>query len=73
MYAGEDYHSATSYSVVFYAGMTNVSFNISIHDDDRFEGNESFILDIDPSTLPESVTVDDPGQATVMIVDDDGK
>ena len=33
---------------------------------------ESFILDIDPSVLSDSVTVDDPGQATVMIVDDDG-
>ena len=62
-----------SYSIVFHTGMTNVSFNISIRDDDMLEGNETFILDINPTSLPDSVTVDDPGQATVMIVDDDGK
>ena len=73
MYVGEDYDSTMSYSVVFLAGMTTVSFNISIHDDDIFEGSESFILDINANTLPDSVTADDPSQATVMIVDDDGK
>ena len=62
-----------SYSVVFHAGMTTVSFNISIHDDDIFEGSESFILDINANTLPDSVTADEPSQATIMIVDDDGK
>ena len=73
MCAGEDYDSTMSYSVVFHAGMTTVSFNISIHNDDIFEGNESFILDINANTLPDSVTADDPSQATIMIVDDDGK
>ena len=73
MYVGEDYDSTMSYSVVFLAGMTTVSFNISIHDDDIFEGSESFILDINTNTLPDSVTADDPSQATIMIVDDDGK
>ena len=73
MYAGEDYDSTMSYSVVFLAGMTTVSFNISIRDDDIFEGSESFILDINTNILPDSVTADDPSQATIMIVDDDGK
>ena len=73
MYVGEDYDSTMSYSVVFLAGMTTVSFNISIRDDDIFEGSESFILDINTNILPDSVTADDPSQATIMIVDDDGK
>ena len=72
MYVGEDYVSTLFYNVVFHAGMTNVSFNISIYDDNMLEGSESFILNINPTSLPGSVTVDDPGQATVMIVDDDG-
>jgi len=36
------------------------------------EGNEDFTLTIDPS-LPSGVSVGDPGEATVTIVDDDGK
>ena len=71
-YAGEDYGSTLLYNVVLYAGMTSVSFNISIHDDNMLEGDESFILNINANILPVSITVDDPGQATVMIVDDEG-
>ena len=38
------------------------------------EGNETFMLTIDSTSLPPTgVTVGDPGQATVTIVDDDGK
>ena len=53
--------------------MTSVPFDIPINDDDILEGNEDFMITIDPSTLPTDVTVGNPGQATVTIVDDDRK
>ena len=37
------------------------------------EGDENFKLNINSSSLPSNVTRGDPGQATVTIVDDDGK
>ena len=55
--------------------MTSVPFDIPINNDDIFEGNENFMLTIDPNSLPTDVsfTVGSPDQATVTIVDDDGK
>jgi len=58
---------------IFQAGSTSISFNISITDNDIFEGNESFTLDINSVFLPDDVTIGDLGQATVIIFDDDGK
>ena len=66
-----DYTSG-SYSVTFPAGVMSVPFSISINDDNIFENNENFILTINPS-LPTGVMVDNPGQATVTIVDNDCK
>ena len=67
-----DYGSGP-YTVTFPAGMTSVPFNVSINNDDIFEGNEDFTLTIDPSSLPGDVNVGNPSQATVTIVDDDRK
>ena len=69
-----DYGSGP-YTVTFPAGMTMVSFNIPINDDDILEGSESFMLTIDPNSLPSggTITVGSPDQATVTIVDDDRK
>ena len=53
--------------------MTSVSFDISITDDNLFEGNENFILTIDPSSLLSVGSVVIPSQAIVTIVDNDGK
>ena len=53
--------------------MTRVPFNVSLIDDIIYEGNEDFTLTIDPSSLPTGVTVGNPDQATVTIVDNDGK
>ena len=53
--------------------MTSVPFDIPINDDMIFEGNENFMLTIDPSSLPDDVSVGSPGQATVTIVDDDSE
>ena len=71
---GDVYGSGSeSFIVVFPAGVTNVSFDIPISDDNILEDNENFVLTIDPSSLPTNVTIGDPGQATVTIVDDDCK
>ena len=53
--------------------MTSVAFDIPINNDMILEGLEDFMLTIDPSSLPTDVSVGDPGQATVTIVDDDCK
>ena len=50
-----------------------VPFNISINDDILFEGNENFMLTINPFPLPTGVSVGSPDQATVTIVDNDRK
>ena len=49
---------------------TSFSFNVSLIDDDIFEGNENFTLSIRTS-LP--IMVVEPVQTTVTIVDDDRK
>ena len=69
---GVDYGSGP-YTVTFPAGTTMVSFNIPINDDMIFEGNEDFMLTINPSPLPTGVSVGSPDQATVTIVDNDRK
>ena len=67
-----DYTSGP-YSVTFPANVTRVEFSISINNDTLFENNENFTLSINSSSLPTGVMVGDPGEATVTIVDDDGK
>ena len=64
-----DYTSGP-YTVTFPAGQTTATFDVPINDDNILEDNENFILTIDPSSLPSNVTIGDPGQATVTIVDD---
>ena len=66
---GDDYSSGP-YNVTFTAGTTNSSFAISIRNDNTFEDNESFALTI--ASLPNIITVGNPHQATVTIVDDEG-
>jgi len=67
-----DYNSGP-YPVRFPAGVTSVTFNIPINDDSILEDNENFMLTINQPSLPEGVTVDEPDEATVTIVDNDGK
>ena len=74
---GEDYDSGP-YSVKFNAGMTEVTLNVSIVDDDILERNETFRnetfnLTVNVSSLPNKVSVGDHGQATVTIMDNDSK
>ena len=53
--------------------MTRFPFNVSILDDKILEEDENFILSIDPSSLPCSVTIGNYNQATVTILEDECK
>ena len=53
--------------------MTIVPFNVSITDDNIHEIDENFMLTINATSVPTSVSVGNPSQATVTIVDDDRK
>jgi len=69
---GVDYVSGP-YNVTIPAGMTRASFNVSIINDSIFEFDENFTLTIISTSHPSNVTMTDPAQTTVTIVDDDGK
>ena len=58
--------------MIFLPGMTNVSLNISIIDDDVLENNENFYLSIDEDSLPTSITTGSTDRTIVNILDDDG-
>ena len=53
--------------------MTRAPFTIPINDDNIHEIDETFLLTIDPSSLPAAVNRGNPGQARVTIVDNDRK
>ena len=61
------------YLVRINAGETSVLLSIPINDDDILEGNEEFYLSFNLSLLPNHVNVTNPEQATVIIMDNDGK
>jgi len=67
-----DYNSGPYY-VTFPAGVTSVTFDVPITDDSILESNENFMLTINQPSLPTGVSPGDPSEATVTIVDDDGK
>ena len=68
---GEDYGSGP-YDVMIPADTTRVQFDVAITDDKVLEKAENFILTINMSSSPFSVIIANP-EATVTIVDDDGK
>jgi len=61
------------YVVIFPAGMTTILFDAHIKDDEILERNEIFQLIIKSNSLPNGVTIDNPTEATVTIVDNDCK
>ena len=67
-----DYTSGP-YTVIIPGGSTTATFNVSINDDDIYEGNEDFMLTIDETSLPNGVTPGNPDEAIVTIVDNDRK
>lgn len=66
-----DYTFGNSRTVVVPAEAANVSFNISIIDDNILEANESFYISIN-SSVPGSVVKAIPSQVQVIILNDDG-
>lgn len=70
-FTGDSDYMSGPYTVNFPAGVTNVSFPISLMNDLTLENNEDFILMINSSSLPDYVSK--IGQATVTIADDDSK
>ena len=69
---GEDY-DFEPLTVEFSAGMTRIPLNVLINDNNILERNETFSLVINKSSLPKDVTVEDRGNITVTIVDNDCK
>ena len=69
---GVDYESGP-YTVIIPAEEISIQFDVPIIDDDVLEGNETFILIIKSSLLPNHVTVTTPYIVRVTIVDKDGK
>ena len=53
--------------------MTTASFNIPITDDNILENNENIQIEINVSSLPSRVGINNPSQATIIIVDNDSK
>ena len=68
MIGNEDY-SPGRYTATFPAGMTETSFTIMLSNDNVYEGNETFDVDIIRSLLPDRVTLGNIRRATVTIVD----
>ena len=60
-------------TVTIPAGKLCVPFDIPLNIDRIVKGSRNFIFTIDSSTLPKGVTNGDPGQARVVIKDNDGK
>ena len=65
-----DYDSGP-YSITFPAGVTNMSFDIFINDDEILEENETFFLHI--ITLPKGVSTGHLNQTMITVLDDDSK
>ena len=69
---GNDYVSGP-FNITFPAGRTSANFNISIHNDNIFETNESLSLTVDPSSLPSRVMLQSDCMLVITIVDNDGE
>ena len=67
---GKDYTSGP-YDVNIPAGQLEVFFSIAIHDDNIKENYENFTVNIDQSSLPSYIIVDNSSEAVVDIADDD--
>ena len=69
---GIDYDSGP-FNLIIPARSTSFPFNIEIIDDNILEDFEAFNLTVNSLSLPASVSVTNPDQTTVVIIDNDGK
>ena len=67
----DDDFTSGPYNVTIPAGDNDVTFSVTITDNDIREISETFNLIIDPSSLPNGVT--SSNNATVTIMDQDGE
>ena len=72
LYIGNEDYKHGPFNVTIPTGETSVLFNISIIDDNVFEGNESFSITIDSFSLPSRVLLQPDCMLMVMVVDNDG-
>ena len=68
---GTDY-KFTPNNITFTTGVTRVPFNVTIIDDDVFEYDEIFYLNVTTDSLPNGVSIGYPNQTAVTIEDDEG-
>ena len=61
---GVDYDSGP-YTVTFPAGVTSVSFNVTIFDDNMLENHEDFRLSISSRRLPAGVCAGKPSKVVI--------
>ena len=70
----DDYNVEEPYiPVIIPDGARRGTFTIPITDDDEYEAEETFIVAIDPLSLPYGVTLGSNPSAIVTIIDDDSK
>ena len=70
---GDVDYEAGPFNFTITAGETFVPFNISIYNDNVFQGNKSFSLNIHSPSLSQRFSVQSDCILTVVIVDDDSK
>jgi len=73
IHAGGDDYNSGPYVLLFPTGVTSVSFNITVYNDNIFEDNETFVLAIDPFSLPNRISLVPNCALVVTIVDNDCK
>ena len=67
--SGSDYQGS-SWPVTFYPNSTYAYTRIKLIDDDDFEGDEAFVLEVDPASLPDGLTVDSGGNEVRVNIKD---
>ena len=70
---GNDDYESGPFNVTIPSEYFNMSFNISIINNSVYEDNETFIVTIDPYTLPSRIHQQPNCNLVVTIVDDDSK
>jgi len=68
----QDYFSGP-YFILFAAGTTELVFDVILINDDVLEETETFDVIINSSSLPSNVTSGEPGDAAVIVWDNDGE
>ena len=66
---GMDDYGSGSYQVTFIAGETIGSFDVPITNDNVVEDDETIYLTIQSTSLPNRVSVTNPSQANITIMD----